>query len=269
MLNSNSEISIVMSTYNGEKYLKQSIESILSQTFRDFEFLIIDDGSTDNSWQILQDYAKKDSRVKVFRNEQNLGLTKSLNRGLSRAKGEYIARMDDDDISLPTRLEKQFQFMEQNPSVVLCGVRVLVIDQAGEEIGRKNLPLKHKDIKNKLLFNNQFIHSSLFFKNDLGIYNEKFARAQDYEFVLRVASRHQVVNLPEYLVKWRARQGSLSFSGVKQQKCAIKARYWAITKYGYPKALGILHIILRTIWLLIPKSIARWLVLNTNKPVGI
>jgi len=254
MQNNNLKISVIMSVCNGQKYLKQSIESILVQTFRDFEFLIVNDGSTDETQQILEQYAKQDQRIRIIVNSQNLGLTKSLNKAIKTAGGDYIARMDDDDISMPTRFEKQWRFMEQNPSVALCGSLALMINEKGEEIGRKNLAVKFQDIKKKLLFNNQFIHSSLFFKKALGLYDESFMRAQDYEFVLRASAKHQVVNLPEYLVKWRVREGSLSFSGTKQQRCAIKARYWAITKYSYPKLKGLFHILLRTAYLLWPKK---------------
>jgi len=243
-----------MSTYNGEKYLNSSIESILSQSLGDFEFLIVNDCSTDRTQHILDKYAKQDQRIKIIVNEENLGLTKSLNRALQQASGKYIARMDDDDVALNARFLKQLQFMESHPAVALCGSLALVMDEKGEEIDKKNLAITYQDIKDKLLFNNQFVHSSLFFKKELGLYDESFARAQDYEFVLRIASKYQVANLSEYLVKWRARPGSLSFSGTKQQRCAIKARWWAITKYGYPKIKGVLHILLRTGYLLWPKK---------------
>lgn len=234
--------------------MKSAIESILNQSFRDFEFLIVDDASTDRSPRILNDYAKTDNRVRIITNIQNLGLTQSLNKAIKQASGKYIARMDDDDISMPERLQKQLRFMEQNPSVALSGSLALVVNEKDEEIGRKKLAIRHQDIKKKLLFNNQFIHSSLFFKKELGLYNESFERAQDYEFALRIAGKYQVANLQEYLVKWRVRKGSLSFSGTKQQRCAIKARFFAITKYGYPKSKGLLHIFLRTIYLLWPKK---------------
>lgn len=254
MQNNNPKVSVIMSSYNGQKYLKQAIESILNQTFSDFEFLIVNDSSTDTTPQILQEYANKDNRIKIINNENNLGLTKSLNKALSIAKGKYMARMDDDDISAPNRLEKQLSFVQHNPDVALCGTLAVVVNDKREKIAEKVLPTIHNDIKKKLLFNNQFIHTSLFFKRELGLYNESFQRAQDYEFVLRIASKYQVANLNEYLVKWTAREGSLSFSGTKQQRCAIKARWWAITKYGYPKFKGLLHILLRTGYLLWPKK---------------
>ncbi|HXK49687.1 MAG TPA: glycosyltransferase family 2 protein, partial [Clostridiales bacterium] len=110
-------ISVIMSVYNSEQYLQESIDSILDQTFNDFEFIITDDCSTDGSFEIIKSYAMLDKRIKYFRNSENIGLTKSLNLMLDIAKGKYIARMDSDDISMPDRFSKQFDFMENNPEI--------------------------------------------------------------------------------------------------------------------------------------------------------
>ena len=115
----NPKVTVLMPVYNCEKYLRESIESILNQTFKDFEFLIINDGSSDKSAEIVESY--NDNRINFVQNEKNIGLAASLNRGLDIAKGEYIARMDADDISLPERLEKQVRFMETNPQIGICG----------------------------------------------------------------------------------------------------------------------------------------------------
>jgi len=249
MENSKPRITVLMSVYNGRGHLREAIESILTQTFKDFEFLIIDDASTDNSREIIKKYP-----VKLIINEKNLGLTKSLNKGLKQAQGKYIARMDADDIASPYRLEKQFYFMEEHKDIVLCGSLGWIINEKGEVIGKKNV--ETENIKKKLLFNNQFIHSSLFFKKELGFYNESFERAQDYEFVLRIASKYKVANLKEKLISWRKSENSLSFSSKKQQKCALKARWWAITKYNYPALKGLFHIVLRALCLVIPNKLS-------------
>ena len=107
----NPAISVIMTAYNTEKYIKEAIESILNQTFKDFEFIIVDDGSTDNTRLIIEEYAKKDRRIKILYNKKNLGIVKSLNKAIAIAKGKYIARMDSDDVSKLNRLEKQFVFM--------------------------------------------------------------------------------------------------------------------------------------------------------------
>ena len=110
-----------MSVFNGEKHVNSAIKSILNQTFRDFEFIIIDDGSKDNTLKVIKEYAKIDNRIKVIRNLTNIGLTKSLNKAIKLSKGEFIARQDTDDISLPNRLEKQIEFLQKNPDCALCG----------------------------------------------------------------------------------------------------------------------------------------------------
>lgn len=247
-------VSVVMACYNSQRFLVLALESILKQNFFDFEFLIVNDASIDQSPQILRQYATKDQRLKIITNSENLGLTKSLNKALALAKGKYIARMDDDDISLPSRFQKQFQFMEQNKDVALCGTMGFIINEKGERVGQKNLAVSPRAIKKKLLFNNQLLHSSWFLRrailDEVGFYDESFKKAQDYEFILRLAQNHKIENLPEHLIEWRRRPGSLSFADKKQQKYALKARWLAIAKYGYPKAKGLFHIIIRALRLL-------------------
>jgi glycosyltransferase involved in cell wall biosynthesis len=257
MPNNHPKISVVMCCYNGEKFLREAVNSILSQTFDDFEFLIVQDGSTDLTPLILQEYAQKDGRIRIISNAKNIGLTKSLNKALPIARGDYVARMDDDDIALAQRFAKQVDFLEKNPKIALVGCLGFIINERGEVIGEKKLALHYQEIKKRLLFNNQFIHSSLMIRKSVldkeGFYNEKFKKAQDYELVLRLAGKYPVANLPEKLLKWRFLPSSLSWQNKEQQKYAILARWWAITKYGYPKIRGLYHIIIRYIWLYVPK----------------
>jgi len=261
----NPKISVIMSSHNGEKFIKEAVSSILAQTFGDFEFLIVQDGSTDLTPVILEEFAKKDKRIKIITNPENLGLTKSLNKALQTARGEYIARMDDDDISLQERLAKQIGFMEKNPKMALIGCLGFIINERGEAIGEKKLALNYPEIKKRLLFNNQFIHSSLMLRKTVldkeGFYNEKFKKAQDYELVLRLAGKYPVANLTEKLLKWRFLSTSISWKNQEQQKYAILARWWAITRYGYPKLKGLYHILLRLGWMYVP----RWVKMRKYK----
>ncbi|MDO8524154.1 MAG: glycosyltransferase family 2 protein [bacterium] len=251
MANFNQKLSVVMSSHNGEKYLREAIDSVLGQTFSDFEFLIVDDGSTDLNAIILNEYEARDERIKIITNSQCLGLTKSLNIALQQAQGELIARMDDDDVCLKNRFALQVEFLNKNLEVALCGTLGLIINEKGEEMGQKNLALGYLEIKKQLLFNNQFIHSSLMMRKVIldkeGFYDEKFKKAQDYELVLRLARKYQVVNLPDRLIKWRKLASSISHKNNEQKKFAIKARWRAITKYGYPKLRGLFHIMIRII----------------------
>ncbi len=250
------EISILMSVYNGDVFLRAALESILAQTFSDFECIVIDDASTDTTSDILKEFVALDSRIHVFRNEHNHGLTASLNVGLTHCRGHYVARMDADDIALAGRLMTQYWFMEEHPDVVASGSCVDVIDTSGQRLGEKNLALTYEDIKSKMMFNNQFIHSTLFFRTDVlkscGGYDETFKKSQDYELMLRLCSRFPVVNLREKLVQFRLHGDSLSWTSRDQQKAAIRARWMAIVKYKFPFFSGVWHIVLRVLWMLVP-----------------
>ena len=198
------KVSVIMSVYNGEKYLREAIESILNQTFTDFEFIIVDDGSIDNSLEMIKSY--DDERIKIINNEENIGLTKSLNKALKVARGEYIARQDADDISLPNRFEEQIKYFEECPEVVLLGTDIYIINETGKTVG-KRIVLTKPSIKD-LLKNNQFNHGSVMFKkeviNQLGGYNELIRYSQDYELWLRIAKSHEVRNLTQSLYKLRS-----------------------------------------------------------------
>ncbi len=253
------EISVLMCVYNGDIFVAEALESILGQTFTDFECIVVDDASTDSTAEILAQYAAGDARVRILKNEKNMGLTASLNIGLAQCRGRYVARMDADDIAFRERFMVQYWFMEEHPSVVACGSAVVVVDEKGAQLGEKSLALSYEDIKAKMLFNNQFIHSTLFFRTDIlkesGVYDEKFKKSQDYELMVRLSSKYPVVNLREKLVQFRLYNDSLSWTSSAQQKYAIRARWWAITKYHFPFFLGCWHIGLRVLWLLVPKKI--------------
>ncbi|RTL12959.1 MAG: glycosyltransferase [Neisseriaceae bacterium] len=204
------KISVVMPVYNAAPYLKESVESILNQTFSDFEFIIIDDCSTDNSYNLLQTYAKKDLRVKLFRNEKNEGLPKTLNLGVSLSSGEYIARMDADDISLPVRLLKQLAFMEKNPTIAMCGSWYAVCDQnLNKKYFIRTLPCESEVIKIYLhLLYNPFGHNTVMIRKDvfstLQYADSMRDNAEDYDLWLRmIDAGYELANIPEVFVRYR------------------------------------------------------------------
>ena len=159
----NPVISVVMSVYNGSSYLHESIQSILNQTFTDYEFIIINDGSSDDSLNIIKQYSEFDNRVVVISHD-NIGLTKSLNIAINLAKGKYIARQDADDISLPERLNKQYKWFSNYKDGVLCGTGAYFINSEGELKKKKKFPSSNSMIKSRLFYLNPFIHSSVMFK---------------------------------------------------------------------------------------------------------
>ena len=192
-----------MPVYNGVKYLNEAIESILNQTFNDFEFLIIDDGSTDQSINKVQSY--DDPRIKLIKNKKNIGQSATLNIGIELAKGEYIAIMDQDDISMPNRLKKQVEFMEKNQKIVVCGSWI-------ELIGKYNFIAKTETedelIKINLLTNHNLAHPTVMIRKQILkekqlSYDTSYTTAQDYELWVRMFECCLFANLPEPLVKYR------------------------------------------------------------------
>jgi len=197
-------ISVIMSVYNGEKYLREAINSILSQDFSDFEFIIIDDGSTDKSLEIIKSFV--DNRIKITSRE-NRGLIDSLNEAISLATGKYIARMDADDVCLPNRFSYQLKAFD-DAEVALVGSWATKINEAGEEIGVMSYPpIEYQKIKSFFIKHNPFIHSSVMIKKEVfdtvGVYNSKYKHAEDYELWSRVLKKFKAVNIPEPLIKYR------------------------------------------------------------------
>ncbi len=204
-----------MSVYNGSRYLQESVESVLNQTFTDFEFIIINDCSTDNTENIIREYSDKDERIVLINNLENLGLTKSLNKGLKIAKGEYIARQDADDISLPERLEKELLFIEEHLDVALVSCDIEVIDSDGFSIRKLQRSCASSLVDWYLLFYNHLAgHSQIMFLRNLvmnlGGYSESFRYSQDYELWCRIARVAKIAILPDVLLKQRFHSQSIS-----------------------------------------------------------
>lgn len=219
------KISVLMSVYNGESYLEEAIESILNQTYQNFEFIIVDDASNDGSLSIIKNYS--DERIKVIQNQDNIGLTRSLNNGLKSAKGEYIARQDADDISLKNRFEKQMDCLKEHPDVVLLGTSYYTIDEFGNKLG-KRLRLKNPTFDD-MMRANTFTHGSVIFKKDriceLGGYNPIFKYRQDYFLWLKVIKTFKAMNLTEPLYVSRLHPGTIgSKSTEKAELYAILAK---------------------------------------------
>ena len=207
------KVTVLMAVYNGEGYLRETIESILVQTFQDFEFLIINDGSIDSTREIICSY--KDSRIKLVDNEQNIGLTKSLNKGWRLAKGELIARQDADDISEPERLARQVDFLEANSEVVLVGSWYKEIDSEGNFLRECSLPCDSTSIRWEILFYSPFVHSAVMFNKNtvseqIGFYDEAFSYAQDYDLWWRITRNLKVANIDECLMRLRINPSSMT-----------------------------------------------------------
>jgi glycosyltransferase involved in cell wall biosynthesis len=207
----NPKISVIMSVYNGERYLKEAIESILGQTFTDFEFIIVDDASTDSSPEIMRSYS--DTRIRIIKNRTNIGLTRSLNMALEQAHGELVARQDDDDISLPERFAKQIRYFMEHPETAVLGTSIYIIDENGGKQGKRILS-EDPSINN--FQGGWFAHGSVMFQSQivrrLGGYNELFRYSQDFDLWLRIARHYPVRGLPQLLYMLRFHDENLQFT---------------------------------------------------------
>jgi len=203
------KISVVMSVYNDEKYLREAIESILNQTFTDFEFIVVDDGSSDGSADIIKSY--KDPRIRFFKHE-NHGLVYSLNRGIREGSGEYIARMDADDISLPQRLEKQVGFLEKHTDIGIVGTWAIKITEEGEDIYIAQMPQSDLEARELLAKSSPFFHGSVMFRRALfdscGPYPEAMKEWEDWILWHQFAAKTKLANIGEALYKHRKRSNA-------------------------------------------------------------
>jgi hypothetical protein len=213
---------VLMGAYNAERYVEEAISSLLEQTFADFELIVVDDGSTDRTGELLG--ALRDRRIISIKNDQNMGLTRSLNQGLGLARGKYIARLDADDASLPERLERQVALLEARPDVGLVGCPVIYMDPDGQDVGVQRI---YTDDYHRALLNMDFCweHSAVMFRADcvaeVGPYREAFRYAQDYDLWLRIAERFGMFSLSEPLVKLRLHPDAISITRRVQQRAYV------------------------------------------------
>ncbi|MCK9581419.1 MAG: glycosyltransferase [Methanoregula sp.] len=196
-----------MTTYNREKYLPKAIDSILAQSFSDWELIIVDDGSIDNTEQVVREYTAKYSTIKFFKNENNLGIVKSRNLALNMCAGEYVAVLDsDDEWADKNKLQKQINFFGQNPDYVLCGTMAKIINENNEEGGNVIHKISDTEIRKRILFGNQFVHSSVMYRRAAALaaggYGE-FGVGEDYDLFLRLGLKGKVGNLPDIMVNYR------------------------------------------------------------------
>src|SRR3990167_11458146 len=220
------KISVIMSVYNGMPFLREAVESILKQTYKNFEFIIVDDGSRDTSWKYLQ--SLNDTRIKLIKNKRNLGLAASLNKALKEVQGDFVARMDADDVSLPRRLEIQLEFLEKNHDIDICGSYVSVIDEDGKKIGYIKKPLTDSKIKKELFWLPPLLHPTWFAKEEvfrkLNGYDKRWDYVEDFEFLTR-AKDYKMANIPKYLMLFRSQKERRSQKTIEKiYKNSLKLR---------------------------------------------
>jgi glycosyltransferase involved in cell wall biosynthesis len=248
----NPKITVLMLAYNSSKYITQSIKSILRQSYNDFEFLIVYDESVDNTFEIINEYAVNDARIKIIKNENSRGIVGAANTGLKYAAGEYVARLDSDDIALPDRLEKQIAFMEKNNEFGLLGGNYKLIDENNNFIKSiKRLNFLPDKIPSVLFFENYFVQSSVMIRkkvlDDIGFYSEDIPSCEDYELWIRISEKYKTWNLPEVLVLYRIHDDSDTLRKVDIRKNMLYSIYtYQLRKFGvdYSKEELDLHIMI-------------------------
>ncbi len=224
----NPKISVIMPAYKAEKYIGEAIESILNQTFKDFELIIINDASPDKTLDIINSYTRNDPRIKVFSNEQNLYIAATRNRGIELAQGKYIVWQDADDIAYPERLAKLYNFMESNPEVGICGSFLEIFDEKNNRHVRE-YKTTDRDLRSSIFRYSPVSQPSAIIRkecfNKVGLYNLDMPPAEDIEMSFRIGELYEFANLPEPLIKYRLHSNSATFLKLKtMEENTLKSR---------------------------------------------
>ncbi len=258
------EISVIMGVYNASNYdtLISAVNSILNQSFKTFELIICDDGSTNETYEVLKTLENRDDRIRLIENDKNSGLAYSLNRCISMANGKYIARMDADDISLPNRLEKQIRFLKENPEYDFVGCNVFLIDANGRWGKRYH---KDKIEKKDFLFNSPFTHPTIMIKKHVidavhGYRVEKVTRrAEDYELWMRLyANGFRGYNLQDFLFEFREDKNTFARRKYKYRLDEVVVRYRGFSELNL-LPLGFLYVVKPLIVGLIPQKFLKYI----------
>lgn len=268
-----------MPVYNPGKYLVDAIDSILSQTFSNFEFIIVDDASTDGSWKIIKSFAKKDSRIIAFKNKINLGVSLTSNIAISQARGKYIARMDSDDVSTPDRLQKQVDFLKNHPQIIVVGGQCAIVDENNQVVGFKKFPLTQNQIKDMIFWavpiqqGYMMVNTSLLPKNFTWYHPSKFS-AEEVDLYFNLFKYGDFANLPDNLYFYRKISTSLSHQNPKKTFwITLKSRLNAVKNGFKPSPTAILINLIQIIVIsLIPAKIIMdlwYLVRGVKKPTGL
>ncbi len=230
-------VSIILPTYNGALRIKSAIESICAQSYKEWELLVVDDGSTDDTESLVLSFTNTDQRIRYIKNTENLGIQKSLNKGIHEARGEYIARIDDDDTwLLSDKLTLQVAYLDAHPTCVLVGTGVVLRDESGKELMRYFVPETDTEIRHILLGKNCFVHSSVLFRKEkallCGGYDEtrETRHIEDYDLWLKLGLQGTLANLHIYGVSFTVRNESVSSQNKQEQ---FKKNFFLIQKFRY------------------------------------
>jgi len=232
-------VSVVMPVWNASKYLTAAMHSIAGQSFSDYELIIVNDGSTDETETIIAEFARLDSRIILVQNKSRLGMGHVFNQGIFAARGEYIARMDGDDISHRDRFMRQVSYLDAHPKVVVVGGQIELIDSRGVVTGARAYPIYDHELRRAMARVSPFAHPVTMFRREVAInlrgYDVRYAPAEDLHFWVRFASLGLLANLPETLLRYRVHGGSVTAKhGMRMQWQSLRVRLLAWRRYGLP-----------------------------------
>jgi glycosyltransferase involved in cell wall biosynthesis len=232
-------VTVVMPVYNTAHFLPETIESILDQTHRNIEFFIVDDASPDDSWKVIEGYARRDNRIIAIRNEVNVGVVRTRNTGVARASGKYVALMDGDDVALPGRISAQVAFLESNPTYGACGSNIYEIDAEGRLRRTVTFPADDEEIKRSFFFLTPIRHSTLMVRKEcfdkFGLYSDM---PEELDLLMRVGREYRIANLQECLVKYRIHGKNYILTDHRRLvQATLRTRRKAVRVYGYPMPL--------------------------------
>lgn len=273
MKNKKPLVSVVMPVYNACRFLQESVKSILCQTYRNFEFIIVDDASEDSSWQIIQNLARKNKQIKIYRNSQNLGVSETVKKAISLVKGEFLARMDADDIALPQRIEKQIDYLINHKETVAVGGQCLLIDKNGGVIGEKTFPTSFSDI-NKYIW--KFIPlqqpTLMIARHRLPkkfkYYRDGMDTAEEVELLFKLFQYGKVENLADTVLMYRLHDKNTSLLDIRKTfLLTLLARIRGVLFYRYkPTLSGVAVTLLQTaVAILLPRKLALFLYSKLRK----
>ena len=233
-------VSVVMPVYNAEKYVAEAIESILNQTLEDFEFIIVDDGSTDKSLEIIKEYAKKDKRIKTIKNKGNIGNWASRNVGMNNARGKYIVTQDSDDLSNRDRIKIQVSVMEKNPNFGVVGSNIGIIDGKGNKIGYRKYLEDDIKLRKMIYYFSPFANPAVIIRRDAlkksGIFDPKLRVSGDLDLWFRIGGQYEFGNVAKELVKYRNHEDQITSKKLKlMERTANKIRWknWNNQNYHF------------------------------------
>lgn len=269
-------VSVVMPVYNACEFLSEAVKSILSQTYRNFEFIIVDDASEDSSWQIIQNLAREHKQIKIYRNPQNLGVSETVKKAISLTKGEFLARMDADDIALPERLEKQVNSLLNHKETVAVGGQCLLIDKNGDFIGEKTFPTSFSDIYKYIYKFVPLQQPTLMIARDrlpkqFKYYRDGMDTAEEVELLFKLFQHGKVENLPDTVLMYRLHDKNTSLRDIRKTfLLTLLARMRGVLLYGYKPTLGGVAITLlqTALTLFLPRKLSLFLYKKLRK-VGV